>query len=156
MDVVILGLRNLFRPFNYIFSHIIEGPFINSIPRVEIEEDGTKRHKWDDDMNLTDGRVSVMLIEFAGDFVNIDPKKLHNDTFKVYRSAAGPLNYKNSNRNHPPCIYVVNSLQFKIYYESFTLASNRVYVRARNTVMSISYSPNGLKIALEELLSVFS
>lgn len=86
------------------------------IPRIEIEDGNTKRHKWDGVVSIVDGKAAVMLIEFAGGFVNVDQNKLENYTIKIYRNATRLLNSKNSSPENPPSIFVVISHHFKIYF----------------------------------------
>ncbi|KAG1292879.1 hypothetical protein G6F66_006574 [Rhizopus arrhizus] len=122
---VIPILKSLFRPFNDIVT----------MRWIEIEEDGTKRHKWDGVMNHVDSKAAVMLIEFAGGFVNVDSNKLLSDTIKTYRNTARILNSKNSDTKHPPY---------------------RVYVRTRKATLDIPYYPGGLKTAVKQFPDVFS
>ncbi|KAG1150373.1 hypothetical protein G6F37_003638 [Rhizopus arrhizus] len=139
MDGVTLVIKNLFRPFN----DIVHTRWIG------IKEDCTKRHKWDGVVSTLGGKASVMLIEFAGGFVNVDRNKLKNDTIKIYRNAARLLNSKNSSPENPPSIFVVISHKFKIYFETLTLVTDRAYVRTRTATIDIPFSPNGLKTAME-------
>lgn len=124
--------------------------------RIEIEEDGTKRHKWDGVMNHVDSKAAVMLIEFAGGFVHVDSNKLLSDTIKTYRNTARILNSKNSDTKHPPCMFVVISHHFKVYFECLTFVTDRVYVRTRKATLDIPYSPGGLKTAVKQFPDVFS
>jgi hypothetical protein len=124
--------------------------------RIEIEEDRTKRHKWDGVMNHVDSKAAVMLVIFAGGFVNVDPNKLLSDTIKTYRNAARLLNSKDSDTKHPPCMFVVISHHFKVYFECLTLDTDRVYVRTRKATLDVPYSPGGLKTAMKQFPNVFS
>ncbi|KAG1226222.1 hypothetical protein G6F35_003009 [Rhizopus arrhizus] len=116
----------------------------------------TKRHKWDGVVSILGGKASVMLIEFAGGFVNVVRNKLKNNTIKIYRNAARLLNSKNSSPENPPSIFVVVSHHFKIYFETLTLVTDRAYVRTRTTTIDVPFSPNGLKTAMEQLPTVFA
>lgn len=58
-------------------------------------------------VRILDDEAAVMLIEFAGGFVNDDKHKLENDTTKIYRNASRLINSKNSSSENPPSIFVV-------------------------------------------------
>jgi hypothetical protein len=97
-----------------------------------------------------------MLTDFTGGFTNVGQNKLENDTLKIYRNATRLLTSKNNIPKHPPSIFVVISHQFKIYFETLALVTDRTYVRTRTATMDVPFSPNGLKTAMEQLPAVFT
>ncbi|ORE06349.1 hypothetical protein BCV72DRAFT_228453 [Rhizopus microsporus var. microsporus] len=76
-------------------------------------------------------------------------KKLCSDIDKIYRNAVRFLSNKGSTPKHRPCMFVVFSHGYKVYFECLTLVTNRVYVRTRKAVMDVPYSPYGLKVAIQ-------
>jgi hypothetical protein len=107
-------------------------------------------------MNDVVNKAPVMLIEFAGGFVSTDTNKLFNDTIKIYRNAARLLNSTNSDSKHPPCMFVVLSHRFKVYFEWLSLVTDRAYVCTRMATLDVPYSPGGLKAAMQQFPGVFS
>ncbi|PHZ14891.1 uncharacterized protein RHIMIDRAFT_107424 [Rhizopus microsporus ATCC 52813] len=149
LDSGILILQNLFLQFNDRVS----------FKWIEVEAEGTKRHKWDgvlQNVNDDDDKATVMLIEFAGGFGNQNAKKLENDTEKVYRNAARLLNRRDSNENCQPRIFIVLTQDRTIYFESLTLMTNLTYVRTRAAEIQVPYSPDGLKKTIKHMKDVFA
>ncbi|RCH84218.1 hypothetical protein CU097_007581 [Rhizopus azygosporus] len=128
---------------------------IESTFRIEIEDEATKRHKWNCIVSKADGKATVMLIEFAGRFTNYD-KKLCSDTNKVCRNAARLLNNKDSTSSHQPGMLIVLSHGYKIYSECLALVANHIYVRTPKAVLNVPCSLYGLKIAMPQFPDMFA
>ncbi|KAG2213462.1 hypothetical protein INT47_009136 [Mucor saturninus] len=102
---VILVINNLLRPYNDIVH----------TRWIEFEDGVTKRHNWDGVVTILDDKAAVMMIEFAGGFVDDDQYKLENSTTRIYRNASRLINSRNSSSENPPSIFVVINYHFKIY-----------------------------------------
>lgn len=133
--------------------------FADNYHRIEIESEGTKRHKWDGILENVDnggGKGTVTLVEFAGGFGTNDKAKLQRDSEEVYRNAARLLNKHTSNDKHHPQIFIVLTHDRTIHFESLTLVDNLTYARTRAAEIQVPYSAAGLNNAMKCMPDVFA
>ncbi|KAI8146186.1 hypothetical protein BJV82DRAFT_600813 [Fennellomyces sp. T-0311] len=120
---------------------------------IEVEVDGTKRHKFDGVLNdVENSKATIMLIEFAGGFGHRDVKKLRTDTHKVYRNALRLIDASKSKPN----VFVVLTWDRQIFFETVTLVKSNTFVRSRQATLTVPHSPRGVKKVMEAMPQVFT
>ncbi|KAI9351650.1 hypothetical protein BD770DRAFT_412837 [Pilaira anomala] len=118
------------------------------ITQIEVEQNDTKRHKWDGTLSKTEDKTvtGIMMIEFTDSFTHVNFKKLNSSEYQHNYTRTPVVEFYSETVT--PSDKTIKKLSHQVYFEWLTLVTDYNHVRTREATLDIPYFPEGLRTNL--------